>query len=272
MAFNLIYLWFILAGTFAGLCAGLFGVGGGLIIVPVLMAIFKAYGYSPEVITHMAIGTSLATIMVTSISSMRSHNQHGAVRWDIWRHMSIGLVVGSLVGAWIADLLDGKFLSFLIAGMAVFMGVKMFIVKKKSITPNTQLPPTSGQIGVGGLIGACSAVFGIGGGMITVPFLTKSGLSMQQAVGTSAACGLPIALAGAIGFAIFGQDVTGLPKEAIGFVHITAFICISVASFIMANVGAKLAHRLPAAVLKRAFGFLLVMIGLQMLWSNVSCF
>lgn len=267
MELNLIYLWFILAGTFAGFCAGLFGVGGGLIIVPVLMAIFKSYGYSADVITHMAVGTSLATIMVTSISSMMSHNRHGAVRWDIWRHMSLGLVLGSLIGAWIADLLDGKVLSGLIAVMAILMGIKMLTAKKTSVISNAQLPSVSVQFGVSGLIGATSALFGIGGGSLTVPFLNKFGLPMQQAVGTSAACGLPIAIAGAIGFAVFGQDVVGLPKEAIGFVHISAFVCISIASFIMAKVGAKLAHKLPAIMLKRAFGGLLVVVGLQMLWE-----
>ena len=124
----MMYLWFLLAGAFAGTCAGLFGVGGGLIIVPVLMAIFKAYGYPSDVITHLAVGTSLATIVVTSISSMQSHNKRGGVRWDVWRNMSIGLVVGSFVGAYIADLLHGKVLAFLIAGMALFMGLKMLKV------------------------------------------------------------------------------------------------------------------------------------------------
>ena len=136
----MMYLWFLLAGAFAGTCAGLFGVGGGLIIVPVLMAIFKAYGYPSDVITHLAVGTSLATIVVTSISSMQSHNKRGGVRWDVWRNMSIGLVVGSFVGAYIADLLDGKVLAFLIAGMALFMGLKMLLAKKSEVVATTHLP------------------------------------------------------------------------------------------------------------------------------------
>lgn len=267
---SLIYLWFVLAGTLAGFCAGLFGVGGGLIIVPVLMVIFKSYGYSPDVITHLAIGTSLATIMVTSVSSMMSHNKHGAVRWDIWRNMSLGLVLGSLTGAWIADLLNGQVLSILIAIMAVLMGLKMLSAKKSSFISTAQLPSTALQVGVGSLIGATSALFGIGGGSMTVPFLNKFGLPMQQAVGTSAACGLPIAITGAIGFAVFGQDVVGLPQEAIGFVHVSAFVCISIASFFMAKVGAKLAHHLPAITLKRSFGGLLIIVGLQMLFSNLT--
>ena len=153
----MIYLWFLLAGAFAGICAGLFGVGGGLIIVPVLMAIFKAYGYPSDVITHLAVGTSLATIVVTSISSMQSHNKRGGVRWDVWRNMSIGLVVGSFVGAYIADLLHGKVLAFLIAGMALFMGLKMLLAKKSEVVATTHLPSAPVQTGVGGFIGAASA-------------------------------------------------------------------------------------------------------------------
>lgn len=265
----LMYIWFLLAGAFAGTCAGLFGVGGGLIIVPVLMVIFKAYGYPAEVITHLAVGTSLATIVVTSISSMRSHDKRGGVRWDVWRNMSGGLVLGSLVGAYIADLLHGNVLTFLIAGMALFMGTKM-LMSKKTDAVTGHLPPAPIQFGVGGLIGAASAVFGIGGGSFTVPFLGRFGLTMQQAVGTSAACGLPIAIAGALGFAFFGQDVQGLPKEAIGFVHLTAFLCISVMSFFFAKLGAKLAHQLPAATLKRSFGILLSVVGLKMLLSALG--
>ena len=263
----IMYVWFLLAGAFAGICAGLFGVGGGLIIVPVLMAIFKAYGYSPAVITHLAVGTSLATIVVTSISSLRSHDKRGGVRWDVWRNMSGGLVVGSLFGAYIADLLHGSILTLLIAGMALFMGVKMLLAKKSDAPTNGQLPSSPVQFGVGGLIGAASAIFGIGGGSFTVPFLSRFGLTMQQAVGTSAACGLPIAIAGAIGFMFFGNDVQGLPPEAIGFVHVTAFVCISLMSFFFAKLGAKLAHQLPASTLKRAFGVLLFLVGSKMMWT-----
>ena len=266
----LMYVWFLFAGAFAGTMAGLFGVGGGLVIVPILMAIFHAYGYLPEVITHLAIGTSLATIVVTSISSLRSHNKRGGVRWDVWRNMSGGLVLGSVAGAYIADMLNGKVLMFLIAGMALFMGIKMLMAKKSDAPTQGQLPAPPVQFGVGGLIGAASAIFGIGGGSFTVPFLSRFGLTMQQAVGTSAACGLPIAIAGALGFMFFGKDVQGLPPDAIGFVHITAFLCISVMSYIFAKFGAKLAHQLPASTLKRGFGALLCVVGTRMMLSALG--
>lgn len=262
-------VWFVVAGAFAGLCAGLFGIGGGMIIVPALVWIFTAYGFSPEIIAHLAVGTSLATIVVTSISSLTAHHKRGGVRWDIWKNMAIGLVVGSLLGAAVADQINGLMLQALIGVAALLVAFKMLFLSNKEQL-GKPLPSAPVQIGAGSGIGMASSIFGIGGGSLTVPFLTWAGLSMRQAVGTSAACGLPIALAGAAGFAWFGQDVANLPEGAIGFVHIIGFICISIASFITAKLGAKLAHQLPAATLKRAFGILLVFAGGQLLWSGLQ--
>lgn len=262
---SLIYLWFILAGAFAGLCAGLFGVGGGMIIVPALMWIFTSAGYSVEIVTHMAVGTSLATIVVTSISSLMAHHKLGNVRWDIFRNMTIGLMIGSLLGAAIAERIHGVVLAGMIGVWAVAMGIKMLLAKKSSSETHRQLPNTNTQFLAGTGIGITSAIFGIGGGSLTVPFLNYCGLAIKQSVGTSSACGLPIAIAGAIGFALFGQNVSGLPAETIGFVHVSAFVCISVVSFLMAKVGAKLANKLPALQLKRYFGILLIVAGGKML-------
>ena len=265
----MLYVWFVIAGAFAGVCAGLFGVGGGMIIVPALVWIFTAYNFPPEVVTHLAIGTSLATIVITSISSMTAHNKRGGVRWDIWRSMAFGLVIGSLVGAGVADMIDGKVLQSLIGVGALLVALKMLFLSNKGQL-GKPLPSTSVQFGAGAGIGMASSIFGIGGGSLTVPFLNWAGLPMKQSVGTSAACGLPIALAGAAGFAWFGQDVVNLPEGTIGFVHITGSIFISVASFAMAKVGAKLAHVLPALTLKRAFGVLLLFAGGQLLLSGIG--
>lgn len=261
-------LWFILAGAFAGICAGLFGVGGGMIIVPALIWIFTAFGYSPEVVAHMAVGTSLATIVVTSISSLTAHNKRGGVRWDVWKHMALGLVIGSLLGAAVADQINGHTLQALIGVAALMVAFKMLFLSNKEQV-GKPLPSTPVQFGAGTGIGLASSIFGIGGGSLTVPFLNWAGLPMKQSVGTSAACGLPIAIAGAAGFAWFGQDVANLPEGAIGFVHIIAFISVSAASFITAKLGAKWAHQLPAATLKKAFGVLLVFAGGQLLWSGL---
>ncbi|WP_296402585.1 sulfite exporter TauE/SafE family protein [Psychrobacter sp.] len=262
-------VWFLVAGTFAGLCAGLFGVGGGMIIVPALVWLFTAYGYSPEIVAHLAVGTSLATIIVTSISSLTAHHKRGGVRWDVWKNMAIGLVVGSLLGAAVAEQIHGLMLQALIGGGALLIAFKMLFFSNKEQL-GKPLPSTPVQIGAGSGIGLASSIFGIGGGSLTVPFLTWAGLPMRQAVGTSAACGLPIALAGAAGFAWFGQNVAELPEGAVGFVHIIGFVCISLTSFIMAKLGAKWAHQLPANTLKKCFGILLVIAGGQLLWSGLS--
>ena len=265
----MLYVWFVIAGAFAGLSAGLFGVGGGMIIVPVLVWIFTVYAFPPEVITHLAIGTSLATIAVTSLSSLMAHNKRGGVRWEVWRHMALGLVIGSLVGAGVADMIDGQMLQVIIGAGALLMALKMLFLSNKEQLGRL-LPHAGVQFGAGTGIGLASSIFGIGGGSLTVPFLNWSGLPMRQSVGTSAACGLPIALAGAAGFAWFGQDVVNMPAGTIGFIHITGFLCISVASFAMAKVGAKLAHVLPALMLKRAFGVLLLFAGGQLLLSGLG--
>ncbi|MGP4119943.1 sulfite exporter TauE/SafE family protein [Psychrobacter aquimaris] len=265
----MLYVWFVIAGAFAGLSAGLFGVGGGMIIVPVLVWIFTAYHFPPEVVTHLAIGTSLATIAVTSLSSLMAHNKRGSVRWEIWRHMALGLVIGSLVGAGVADMIDGQMLQVIIGVGALLMALKMLFLSNKE-QPDRPLPHAGVQFGAGTGIGLASSIFGIGGGSLTVPFLNWAGLPMRQSVGTSATCGLPIALAGAAGFAWFGQDVVNMPEGTIGFIHITGFLCISVASFAMAKVGAKLAHVLPALMLKRAFGILLLIAGGQLLLSGIG--
>ena len=267
----MLYAWFIVAGAFAGLCAGLFGVGGGMVIVPVLVWIFTVYNFSPEVVTHLAIGTSLATIVVTSISSLTAHNKRGGVRWDIWRNMALGLVIGSLIGAGVADAIDGDVLQAIIGVGALLIAFKMLFLSNKE-QPSKPLPPVGIQFGAGASIGLASSIFGIGGGSLTVPFLNWAGLSMKQSVGTAAACGLPIALAGAVGFAWFGKGMVNLPDGTIGFVHITGFLFISAASFVTAKVGAKLAHQLPALMLKRAFGILLLFAGGQLLLSSIGVF
>lgn len=270
-------LYYLAAGTLAGLLAGLFGIGGGMIIVPALIYIFKAQGIPEAALTHVGIGTSLATIIITSISSLRAHNSKDAVNWSVWKRMAPGLVMGSLIGAGVASVIHGNSLQATIGVGAFLVGLKMLFMKNKALEENnfSKLPSPVGQTSLGGFIGIVSAIFGIGGGTLTVPILSYYGLKIQHAVGTSAACGLPIAAAGAIGFLVFGQLVDtsvkeALPNGVIGFVHMYAFICVSLASFFAAPIGAKLAHKLPAATLKKAFAVLLLIVGLKLvLDSNV---
>lgn len=260
---------YLLIGAIAGFTAGLFGVGGGLIIVPILYIVFTQMNYDPNVIMHIAVGTSLATIIVTSISSVTAHHKKGAVLWRVFRNLAPGLVLGSFLGAGVADLMSGQHLQLLIGVFAVWMAYKMFRGAHAVIDPNRHLPSAALQFAAGGGIGVASAIFGIGGGSLTVPFLNRHGVVMQKAVATSAACGLPIAVAGAIGFMWFGAREHIDVPNTIGYVHIYAFLGISTMSFITAKFGAKVAHRLSAAMLKKCFAGLLIAVGCYFIYKGL---
>ncbi len=256
---------YLALGALAGTVAGLFGIGGGLIIVPVLIFSFGLQGISPEIAPHLAVGTSLATIVFTSVSSIRSHHKHGAVRWDLFRPMMVGIIVGALIGAWTASLMSGPALELVIGVFVTLVAVKMlFDVSPK---PGRDVPGLAGLGVAGGGIGWASAIFGIGGGTVTVPYLSWCNVRMQQAVGTSAACGLPIAIAGALGNIWTGWQNPALPELSVGFVYLPALIGIILTSIFFARIGANLAHRLNPRVLKRIFSIMLLLVGLRFLLS-----
>ncbi len=258
-----ILLLYLALGAFAGVMAGLLGVGGGLIIVPVLAGIFHHQQISEALIMHLAIGTSLATIVVTSISSVRAHHQRGAVLWTaVWR-LTPGIVIGAWVGAVIAEALPSAVLSKVFAVFVLTIAAQMAFGAKPA--PHRELPGTAGMAMTGGVIGLVSAIVGIGGGSLTVPFLTWCNIAMRQAVATSAACGVPIALAGALGFIVTGLNATGLPAWSLGYIYSPALIGVAVVSMLTAPLGAKLAHTLPTAILKKVFAIFLVVIGIKML-------
>lgn len=252
---------FLTIGALAGFTAGIFGVGGGLIIVPLLYLVFTQMGYPPEVIMHMALGTSLATIIVTSISSLIAHHKKGAVLWPVFRNLAPALVIGSFLGAGIAGLLSGANLQLIIGIFVIWVAYRMIRSDGQTINQEAELPSTVKQICAGTGIGVASSIFGIGGGSLTVPYLTHYGVLMQRAVGTSAACGLPIAIAGAAGFMFFGMNAKANVANSIGFVHIYAFLGISAMSFFTAKLGAKTAHALPPTLLKKCFAMLLFCVG-----------
>lgn len=254
---------YLALGAFAGTLAGLFGIGGGLVIVPVLIFSFGLQGVSGEIAAHLAVGTSLATIVFTSISSIRSHQQREAVRWDIVRSMVIGIVIGAALGAVTASMLTGASLELIIGIFVILVALKMLLdVGPK---PGRDLPGRAGLGLAGGGIGWASAIFGIGGGTLTVPFLSWCNLRMQSAVGTSAACGFPIALAGALANTGTGWNHPALPMLSIGFIYLPAFAGIVITSVPFARVGASLAHRLDARMLKKVFAVFLILVGIRFL-------
>ena len=273
---------FLIIGALAGFAAGLFGVGGGTIIVPLLFIVFTQMGYSPDNIMHLALGTSLATIIITSISSLMAHNKKGAVMWPVFKNLTPGLVIGCFLGAGIAGQISGLYLQLIVGVFLLWVAYKMFFGGKKPIasnpvtsdinntaSDNTVLPSKPKQLAAGGVIGIASAIFGIGGGSLTVPYLTRYGVVMQKAVGTSAACGLPIAIAGALGFMIFGMQQQVNVPNTIGFVHIYAFLGISSMSFFTAKLGAKVAHILSPELLKKCFAVLLTVVGCYFLYKGL---
>ncbi|MDX1458584.1 MAG: sulfite exporter TauE/SafE family protein [Marinobacter sp.] len=250
-------------GALAGTLAGLFGIGGGLVIVPVLIFSFGLQGISPEVAAHLAVGTSLATIVFTSISSIRSHHVKKGVRWELFRPMTAGIVVGAIVGAWTASMLSGPSLELIIGVFVILVALKMLL--EVNPKPGRDVPGTVGLSAAGAGIGWASAIFGIGGGTLTVPFLSWCNVRMQQAVGTSAACGLPIAVAGALTNIATGWQQPQLPELSVGFIYLPALIGIVATSVFFARFGAELAHRLDAHVLKKIFAVVLIIVGIRFL-------
>lgn len=257
------FLLYLGLGACAGVLAGLFGVGGGIIIVPVLVFSFTLQGFDSEVLTHLAVGTSLATIVFTSIQSVRAHHRMGAVRWPVFAWMTVGILIGAGFGALTASYIAGPNLQKIIGVFAILVAIQMALDLKPKASRG--VPGKPGLTAAGVVIGWASAIFGIGGGSLTVPFLTWRSLTMQQAVATSSACGFPIAVASAISFMILGWHDPLLPPHSLGFVYLPALIGIAVTSMFFARFGARLAHKLSPRVLKRLFALLLVVVGTSFL-------
>lgn len=257
----MIFLSYLILGALAGTLAGLFGIGGGLVIVPVLVYSFKLQGLPSEILTHLAVGTSLATIVVTSLSSIRAHHAKGAVRWPIFVLMTIGTLMGAWFGVYTAIQMTGVMLQKAIGIFAILIAIKMWLGFKAEESSHVPYKPT--LVGAGIFIGWASSIFGIGGGTLSVPFLRKSNLQMPEAVATSAACGLPIALMGAAANIYMGRGHELLPSMATGFVYWPAFLGIVLTSILFARLGAQLAHHLPADVLQKLFAVFLLLVGLE---------
>jgi uncharacterized membrane protein YfcA len=256
---TMIVVVYLILGAAAGLMAGLFGVGGGLIIVPALIVSFTFQDLSPDVLTQLAIGTSLATIIFTSLSSIKTHHSKGAIDWTLVKRLTVGIVIGAVVGSIFADYLPGETLQMIIGVYALTVAVQMgFDLKPKA---QHDLPKGAGLTVAGGVIGAISALFGIGGGSLTVPYLSWCRVEMRNAVATSSACGLPIAVAGVSSYIATGWNNPNLPEYSLGYIYLPAFFGIIITSTVFAKQGAKLAHRLPSHVLKRYFALLLLAVG-----------
>ena len=252
-------------GAGGGFAAGLLGIGGGMVLVPFITMIFTSRGFPPEHIVHMAIATSLATILFTSISSVRAHHKHGAVNWRIVALLAPGIVVGSWIGPWIAKQMNTTVLAVFFGIFVAASATQMLIGKKPA--GSRDLPGTPGMFAAGGLIGVGSGLVGAGGGFLSVPFMTWCNVRIHNAVATSAALGFPIALTGTLSNIWFGMGTPGLPEHSLGFIYLPALAGIVAASMVMAPVGARAAHRMPVDRLRRIFAVVLYFLAAYMLWK-----
>jgi uncharacterized membrane protein YfcA len=252
-------------GAVAGILAGLLGIGGGLVIVPMLVFCFTRQGISDHAIMHLALGTSMASIMFTAVSSFWSHHRRGAVKWIVVRRIVLGIFVGTFLGTCVAAELSTPILKGFFVIFLYYVGVQMLTGKKPK--PGRQLPGRSGMFGVGNIIGLVSSLVGIGGGTLSVPFMVWCNVPLHQAIGTSAAIGFPIAVAGTVGYIYNGLSAANLPEHTIGYVYLPALAGLIVTSVLTAPLGVHLAHSLPVDKLKRVFACLLLLVATQMIVS-----
>lgn len=252
-------LLFLLLGGIVGIIAGLFGVGGGLIIVPALIWGLPIVGVSQSHSTHIAVGTSLATIVVTSIAAIRAHQKRNAVLWQEVRLLTPGILLGAWLGGMLAGSMGGEILQRLFGVFAILVGLHLYFRLKATNSRFSPGPILTSL--VGGVIGLISALVGIGGGSMTVPLLNITGVEMRKAVATSSACGLPIALSGTLSFIVVGWGLEGLPAGSSGYVYWPVALIIVITSTLFAPLGAAWAHRLPGDHLQRVFAVFLLFIG-----------
>jgi len=256
--------WAYLAiGLAVGFLAGLLGIGGGMVMVPMLVFVFTAKGFPVEHMMHLALATALATIAFTSLSSVRAHHRHGGVDWAVARTMAPGILAGSLAAALAAGFIPTRPLAIFFTGFMFYAAAQMFVEIKPRA--GRQLPGRAGLFAAGAGIGAISSVLAAGGAFLSIPFLAWCNLPLKRAIGTAAANGFPIAVAGTVGYVLQGSRAPDLPQWSLGYVYLPALLLIVAASMPMAPLGARLAHRLPVKRLRVVFALMLFALGLRML-------
>jgi len=256
---------YLVLGAFVGFLAGLLGIGGGFTIVPVLIEVFSHEGFAREHLVPLAIGTSAGTIVFTAISSARAHHARGAVNWKVVAALAPGLVAGSLLGPQIASALPAPIMAGIFGAFIWFGAYRM--VRNKPPQADRELPRAPGMFGAGAVIGTVAGMVGTGGAFLAVPFMTRCNVKLHTAVATSAALGVPIAVAATIGYMLAGWRTTGLPPYSIGYVYLPALAFIVVTSTLLAPIGARAAHAMPVARLRYAFAAMLFVLGAYMWWK-----
>jgi uncharacterized membrane protein YfcA len=259
------YLAYLLLGAVAGYLGGMFGIGGGTILVPVLLMLFEAQHFPAEHAMHLALGSSMAVILFTSIASMRKHHQHGAVNWQVVRRITPGILLGTAIGSLVAASISPFYLTIFFALFVLFAASQILL----DIQPHAsrQLPGIAGMTLTGTFTGWISTLVSVGGGTITVPFLLWCNVPIRHAIGTASAIGFPIAVGGTIGYILTGMHATGLPSSSLGYVYLPAMLGCALVSIITAPIGAKTAHSVNVTVLRKLFAVLLIGLAAKLLWK-----
>jgi hypothetical protein len=252
-------------GCVAGIMGGMLGLGGGLVIVPMLDLLFSRVSIAPEVAMHLILGTSLASIVFTYTASIIAHRKHHTVRWDLWKITVPTIIIGTLLGSSVAAHTPGRVLKTIFACFLIYIAIKTAFPKKNTLV---RAPWGAHQQRAAGLaIGAFSSMVGVGGGSLTVPMLLRSGATMLQSTATSTALGLPLTISGSLGYIYHGWNAAELPEGSFGFVYLPALLGIASTSIFFASIGVKLAHKLPAQTLKRIFALVIFFAAAQMIRS-----
>ncbi|HSD44703.1 MAG TPA: sulfite exporter TauE/SafE family protein [Burkholderiales bacterium] len=256
---------YLALGALVGILAGMLGIGGGMIVVPPLALMLESQGLPREHVLHLAVGTGMATILFTSLSSVSAHAARGGVRWEIARRITPGILFGGVAGAIVAHYLSTRTLAIYFTAFVFLMAVNMALDLKPK--PSREPPGAAGMFAAGTAIGGLSSLVAIGGAVMSVPFMLYCNVPIRQAVGTAAAIGFPIAVGGTIGYLYTGWSADGLPSWSLGYVYLPALAGITVASVLTAPLGARVAHRVPGRLLKRIFAALLFVFAARMLTS-----
>ena len=253
---------FAFLGIFVGLAAGMFGIGGGTLIVPVLVASFLNHGFQEDITVHLALGSSMASIFFTGIASANAHRKKKAIDYNILKPVAFGVIFGALLGAIFALQLEGSILKIIIAIFALLAAIRIgFNIELKS---SESKPKKLISYVAGSLIGFLSSILGIGGGMFAIPYFRSAGLSLISSIGTSAACGIPIALFSSLGFFIMGLGNSALPNLSLGYIYLPAVFGISITSVFAAKYGAQIAHYVSTNTLRWLLASLLLSISIYM--------
>lgn len=257
------WLAYLFIGALAGFLAGLLGIGGGVVMVPLFVFVFAAQGALAQHVLHMALATAMATIMFTSISSVRAHHAHGAVDWRVARMMAPGMLAGAFAAALVAGLIPTRPLAAMFTALMLYAATQvLFDLRPKS---TRELPGVGGVFAAGALIGAVSSLLAAGGAFLSIPFLSWCNVPVRRAIGTAAANGFPIAVAGTAGYVIQGWRVEGLPAASFGYVYLPALAFVAVVSMLVAPLGARLAHRLPVKQLRMLLALMLYVVAVRLL-------